>query len=284
MRVVRAGALGMCFGVRDALAALDAVADPARATIHGELVHNEVVLGDLRARGFAMADEGARDEVPSAPAVVITAHGISEAERSRLEVAGKQLIDTTCPLVRRAHLAARALASRGYFVLVVGRPSHVEVRGLAGDLDRFEVVADEATVRTYPADRLGVVFQTTTAPRRAEGILAAIRRANPHAEIRAVDTVCRPTKDRQRAVERLADEVEAVVVVGGRNSNNTRELAELARSRGRPVWHVRDAGDLDPGWFRGISVVGLTAGTSTLDATIDEVECALAAMGERDRP
>jgi 4-hydroxy-3-methylbut-2-enyl diphosphate reductase len=274
----------MCFGVRDALAALWEVPEPARAAIHGELVHNEAVLDSLRTRGFAMTSERDRERLPDAMLVVITAHGVSDTERSRLERAGKQLIDTTCPLVRRAHLAARALASRGYFVLVVGRPGHVEVRGLAEDLERAEVVADETAVRTYEADRLGVVFQTTTPPHRAESVLEAIRRANPHAEVRAVDTVCRPTKDRQRAVERLADEVEAIVVVGGRNSNNTRELVELARARGRPVWHVRDAGDLDARWFRGISVVGLTAGTSTLDTTIDEVERALAAVGAEDYP
>lgn len=278
MRVIRAEALGMCFGVRDALVALGGVADPSRTAIHGELVHNEVVLEGLRERGFTMAAESRRDALPAAPAVVITAHGVSDRERARLEAAGKRLIDTTCPLVKRVHVAAQGLAQRGYFVVVVGRPGHVEVRGIVEDLERVAVVADEASVETYPAERLGVVFQTTTAPSRAESILAAIRRANPQAEVRAVDTVCRPTKDRQGAVARLAEEVEAIVVVGGSRSNNTRELVELAREQGCPVWHVRDAAELDPSWFRGVAVVGLTAGTSTLNATIDAVEAALEAI------
>lgn len=283
MRVVKAQAMGMCFGVRDALAALGGLTDPARTAIHGELVHNEAVLASLRQRGFAMADESGRDSLPEAPSVVITAHGVSDRERERLTAGGKRLIDTTCPLVRRAHQAALGLARRGYFVLVVGRPGHVEVRGLFDDLPSGAIVDDEASVRTYPSDRLGVIFQTTTAPHRAGSILAAIRRANPQAEVREVDTVCRPTKDRQKAVAQLAQEAEVIVVVGGRQSNNTRELVALAREQGRPVWHVQGAGDLDPEWFQGISVVGLTAGTSTLPSTVDEVEGALLAMTEGGR-
>lgn len=284
MRVVRADAMGMCFGVRDALAALEGLDEPARATIHGELVHNEAVLGALRDRGFAMSDESGRRDLPPTDVVVITAHGVSDRERDRLESAGKHLVDTTCPLVRRAHLAARSLSARGYHVLVVGRPGHVEVRGIVEDLPAYDLVPDESAARRFEADRLGVVFQTTTAPRRAGAILGAIRRANPHAEVRAVDTVCRPTKLRQRAVERLISETDAVVVVGGRNSNNARELLELCRERGRPAWLVRDRSELDAAWFDGVRTVGLTAGTSTPDALIDGVERALAAINPVPAP
>jgi 4-hydroxy-3-methylbut-2-enyl diphosphate reductase len=279
MRVVRAEAMGMCFGVRDALAALGAVADPASVTIRGELVHNEAVLDGLRGRGFGMLAESVRDELPATPVVAVTAHGISDRERSRLESGGKRVLDTTCPLVRRAHLAARGLAERGYHVLVAGRPGHVEVRGIVEDLPSYDVVPDCDTVREYASRRLGVIAQTTTAPRKFQAICAAVRERNPAAEIRVIDTVCRPTEDRQLAVERLLEQVEAMVVVGGRNSNNTRELVELCRERGRPAWHVQGAGDLVAGWFEGVRVVGLTAGTSTLDATVDEVERALESLG-----
>src|SRR5262245_50220483 len=119
MRVIRAEVLGMCFGVRDALAAIDAIDEPAAVTIHGQLVHNEVVEAQLRVRGFATKGEAQRgDALPETQAVLITAHGISDRERERLAAAGKRLVDTTCPLVMRAHRAARDLQDEGYHVLV----------------------------------------------------------------------------------------------------------------------------------------------------------------------
>jgi 4-hydroxy-3-methylbut-2-enyl diphosphate reductase len=282
MHVLRADALGMCFGVRDALAVIESIADPHRVTIHGELVHNPAVLDRLEERGFSQVAESARDSapLPPTPHVLITAHGVSDAERSRLEDAGKQLIDTTCPLVSRAHRAARALHAQGYFVIVIGKPDHVEVRGLVGDLDNFAVVPSPSDARRFDHARLGIVCQTTTQPPVVAATHAALVRANPDArEIRLVDTVCRPTKERQRALERLLTHADAVVVVGGRNSNNTRALLARCRQSGVPAWHVDSASALDAAWFREVRVVGLTAGTSTLDQTVDEVHARLEEIG-----
>jgi 4-hydroxy-3-methylbut-2-enyl diphosphate reductase len=114
---------------------------------------------------------------------------------------------------------------------------------------------------------------------RVARIRAAIAARNPDADVRFVDTVCLPTKEHQRALERLLDRVDAVVVVGGRNSNNTRELAARCRERGKPAVHVQSAGELDPAWFKGFASVGLTAGTSTLPETIEEVHRALVWIG-----
>src|SRR5262249_37330119 len=118
MQVLRASVTGMCFGVRDALKQAERVERPTDVTIHGQLVHNEAVLAQLGARGFRMAGEEDRGGVPSTPSVLITAHGVSDVERRRLESAGKELIDTTCPLVRRVHQAAKALEAEGFYVLV----------------------------------------------------------------------------------------------------------------------------------------------------------------------
>ena len=134
---------------------------------------------------------------------------------------------------------------------------------------------------TYPADRLGVVCQTTVPRTRRRSSARRSRPRNPDAEVRFVDTVCRPTKDHQRSLVRLVERVEAVVVVGGRNSNNTKELVTLCRDRGLPVLHVQSAGDIDADWFRDFETVGLTAGTSTLDETIDEVDEALRRSARR---
>ena len=122
MKIIKADVLGMCFGVRDALTIIADVARPADVTIHGELVHNEKVLDDLAERGFRMVGESQRQALPMTQTVLITAHGVSDKERARLSGAGKQLIDTTCPLVTRAHQAAQKLQEDGRHVLVIGKP------------------------------------------------------------------------------------------------------------------------------------------------------------------
>lgn len=280
MKVIRAEVMGMCFGVRDALKVIDAVAEPRAVTIHGQLVHNEAVLTQLEHQGFATTAEGDRRVLPETPAVLITAHGVSDRERNRLAAAGKEILDTTCPLVTRVHSAALALQAEGYHVLVIGRRGHVEVQGIIEDLDHYDVIQSEVEVANYPARRLGVVCQTTATSRNVEQIRAAITARNPDAEIKFVDTVCLPTKEHQRSLERLLDQVEAIVVVGGRNSNNTRELVARCEERGIPALHVQNSSDLDAAWLAGFETVGLTAGTSTLDSTIEEVHRAILALSQ----
>jgi 4-hydroxy-3-methylbut-2-en-1-yl diphosphate reductase len=275
MKIIKADVLGMCFGVRDALAIIDDVERPETVTIHGELVHNEKVLDDLHERGFQMVGETSRQALPMTQTVLITAHGVSAKERLRLSDAGKQLIDTTCPLVTRAHQAAQKLQAEGRHVLVIGKRGHVEVQGIIEDLRSFDVIQSLDEVRTYSRAKLGVMCQTTTPVGHAEQLRAAIVERNPHADIEFIDTICHPTKDHQKALERLMDEVEAMVVVGGANSNNTRQLVLRCQERGLPAYHVRGPEDLCPEWFDGVDIVGLTAGTSTLDETIAAVERAL---------
>lgn len=278
MQIILADVLGMCFGVRDALAVIDDIDRPDNVTIHGELVHNEKVIDQLHMRGFHMVGEDRRTSLPVTDTVLITAHGVSQKERRRLEQAGKRLIDTTCPLVTRAHDAAQKLQRDGYYVLVIGKPGHVEVQGIVEDLDDFTILQTVDDVRAYPHRKLGIMCQTTTPADHAERIRKAVELKNPHAETRFIDTICNPTKDHQKALEKLLEQVQAVVVVGGRNSNNTKQLARRCEERGVPAFHVQDADDLRPEWFDGIDIVGLTAGTSTLEATIRRVHEALLAL------
>src|SRR4051812_13065235 len=159
MQIIKADVLGMCFGVRDALAIIDTVERPEGVTIHGELVHNEQVLTRLEARGFQMVKESRRRPLPLTDTVLVTAHGISNAERERLRRAGKQLVDTTCPLVERAHQAAQKPQEEGRHVLVIGKPGHVEVQGIVEDLRGYTIVQTPDEVRTYPHERLGIMCQ-----------------------------------------------------------------------------------------------------------------------------
>jgi 4-hydroxy-3-methylbut-2-enyl diphosphate reductase len=278
MRIITAAAAGMCFGVRDALEALATIERPRETAIYGELVHNDVVLHQLEMRGFRQMAETQRTELADASRIVITAHGISQRRRQQLVAAGKTLIDTTCPLVARLQRAAQDLARSGAFVVVIGHREHVEVEGIIGDLASFAVVPSIAAVGTYTAARLGVVCQTTFPGEQAAAIRRQIAICNPAAEILWVDTICQPTKDRQQALSELIDQVQAVVVVGGRHSHNTLRLADTCRKRGLAAFHVQHAKELIPSWFDRIDTVGLTAGTSTLPETIREVHDRLTAI------
>jgi 4-hydroxy-3-methylbut-2-enyl diphosphate reductase len=270
MKIIRARSLGMCFGVRDAIALAHEHADARPLTILGDLVHNTTVLADLRARGIAMAHEAAQVKTHT---VMVTAHGTSERTLANTRALGLDVVEATCPLVHVAHKAVRALVRDGYHPVIIGRRDHVEVRGLTDDLDDFDVVLDEDDVLALDEHpRIGIATQTTQSVERVQHLVGLIRRRFPQSDVRFIDTVCQPTKQRQNAARELARQCDLVIVVGGADSNNTRELASTCSQHGARVHHVQTEADLRPEWFRAASAVGLTAGTSTPDHVIDQIE------------
>lgn len=273
MKIIRATHLGMCFGVRDAVALAVAEAEAAPLTILGDLVHNPSVVNALRARGIAVAND-LRDV--RTHTVMVTAHGASRRALAGTRALGLDVVEATCPLVRVAHRAVAALVRDGYHVVIVGQRDHVEVRGLTGDLDAFDVILDEADVAALDEHpRIGVAAQTTQSIERVRRLVALIRRRFPRADVRHIDTVCKPTKDRQDAAVEMARACDVVVVVGGAASNNTRELANTCRRYCSRVHHVQGDPELRADWFHDRDVVGITAGTSTPDDVIDRVEEAI---------
>ncbi len=273
MRLIRATHLGMCFGVRDAIALALERADAGPLTILGDLVHNPTVLDALAAKGIAVAHDPAQVATPT---VMVTAHGASERSLARTRALGLTVVEATCPLVHVAHRAVKALARDGYHVVIVGQRDHVEVRGLTGDLDRFDVVlTDDDVLALDPHPRLGIAAQTTQPVEKVRRLVDLIRRRFPQSDVRCLDTVCKPTKDRQAAAIALSREADVVIVVGGRSSNNTRELVRTCARYCARVHHVETDADLRADWFHGAGVVGLTAGTSTPDAVIDRVEAGI---------
>jgi 4-hydroxy-3-methylbut-2-enyl diphosphate reductase len=273
MEVRMADHLGMCFGVRDAIDLALRLTRQAPLTILGDLVHNPDVVAAMDAVGAVRARQ---PEEVRTRALLLTAHGTSDRVKQHLRGRGHQVHDATCPLVKRAHLALAKLVAEGCYPIVIGQANHVEVRGLVGDLTEFAIVLHvddlgqlDDPVRRNP--RLGIVAQTTQPLALVHELVEAIRQRFPGADVRFVDTVCQPTKDRQDAVYRLIAESDAVVVVGGPESNNSRKLTELARGLGRPAFQVAGVAELRPEWFAGVGVVGVTAGTSTPDATIQAV-------------
>ncbi len=274
----------MCFGVRDAieLALNQSATEPL--TVLGDLVHNETILVDLRARGIKIAQSAAAVETPT---VMITAHGASGAAMARARERGLKVMEATCPLVHLAHRAVAKLVRDGYHPVIIGKREHVEVRGLTEDLRECDVVLSEADVlELRERARFGVAAQTTQPIEKVRGLVDLIRCRFPASEVRFVDTVCQPTKLRQNSAIELAQQAEVVVVIGGAESNNTRELVRTCSGYCGRVHHVQGANDLREEWFDGVRTVGVTAGTSTPDASIDEIEQwlnHLASRGNHDR-
>jgi 4-hydroxy-3-methylbut-2-en-1-yl diphosphate reductase len=268
MKILRASHLGMCFGVRDAIAL--AVSQTEPTTIFGNLVHNESVLRELRATGVEVVHHLTRIATNR---VMITAHGVSRKRLTSLAEAGHQIIEATCPLVRVAHRALEELIANGYFPVVVGQPDHVEVKGLTEDLQEYAVIlsADDV-LQLSERSRFGVISQTTQPVSRVQQLVQCMRLRFPASEIRLIDTVCQPTKLRQIAATELAARCDAVIVIGGLNSNNTRELVETCRKSCARVYHVQSAEDLHGTWLAGVGTIGITAGTSTPDHVVDAVE------------
>jgi 4-hydroxy-3-methylbut-2-enyl diphosphate reductase len=266
----------MCFGVRDAIALAEKRNRASPLTIFGDLVHNETVLANLRARGIRT---GNRIEEITTPTVMITAHGASDKTLAALKARGLNVLEATCPLVHHAHGAVKTLVRENFHPVIIGRRDHVEVRGLTQDLAEFDVIlTEEDALRLAGRPRFGVAAQTTQPIDRVRHLVELMRRHFPRSEIRFIDTVCQPTKQRQAAAIELAQQADVVIVIGGAHSNNTRELAATCRRFCPRVHHVTGAQDLRAEWFSGTKTIGLAAGTSTPDSLIDEVELRLRAM------
>ncbi|MBI3882484.1 MAG: 4-hydroxy-3-methylbut-2-enyl diphosphate reductase [Verrucomicrobia bacterium] len=269
MRILRATHLGMCFGVRDAIALAKHESAAGPVTVLGDLVHNETVLADLRSRGIRIERNAANIATPT---VMITAHGASDAAMERVRSRGLNVIEATCPLVHFAHRALRQLVDEGFHPVIIGKADHVEVRGMTEDLGDHDVVLTPVEVGQLSwRRRFGIVAQTTQPIARVRELVALLQRRFPDSEVRFADTVCQPTKQRQSAAEELAQRSDVVVVIGGAQSNNTRELVATCARFCPRVHHVQTTADLRAEWFEGAATVGVTAGTSTPDVVIEGV-------------
>ena len=270
MKVIRAEHLGMCFGVRDAIALAISHAESGPVTILGELVHNETVLAELRAKGIRVEAEAARVATKNA---IITAHGASEKRKNSAREHGLNLLEATCPLVHVAHRAVEKLVRNGFHPVIIGKRDHIEVRGLTEDLREFDVVLNETDVLLLKERRrFGIAAQTTQPIEKVRALVQLIRQRFPNSEVRFIDTVCQPTKQRQTAAIELAQQCDVVIVIGGAHSNNTRELVATCSRFCPRVHHVQTVKDLHSDWFVDAQTVGITAGTSTPDSAIDSVE------------
>jgi 4-hydroxy-3-methylbut-2-enyl diphosphate reductase len=280
MKVKRAAKYGFCSGVRIAdLKVKRFAATGARGAILGQVVHNERVVEEMETLGVRTVEEiGAVAE----PTIIFSAHGVPPSFHDEAKSGGLQVLDTTCKFVYDIHKESKQALVDGDHLIFIGDPKHREVIGYTHDLDpdRYHIVS---TVQAAEAidwsryERIKIFYQTTLNAEDFNDVVAAIQRTARQVE--RADTICYATKENQDAARVLArdPEVDVIVVIGGKKSANTKHLWEICREA-KPSYLVQGSDDLEVAWFSGARVVGLTAGSSTPDYVIDEVEQRLATL------
>lgn len=258
---------GTCYGVQRALDMALAAAPQAGENVQvhtlGPLIHNPIVVRELADAGVGLAET--LDDAATGT-VIIRAHGVVPQVIDAARERGLTVVDATCPYVKKVHVAAKRLVREGYRVVVVGEPGHPEVEGILGHAgDDAQVVscaadaadADELSLK----GKVGLVVQTTqTAQNLAEVVAAITPRVQ---ELRVINTICAATSERQQAAASLANRCDCMVIVGGKNSGNTRRLAQICADACERTHHIEEASELQAAWFASARHIGITAGAST---------------------
>lgn len=264
---------GACYGVNRALKMAREAADNS-GPVHtlGPLIHNPRVVDELAIQGVAVADTL---DAAGEGTLVLRSHGTAPQIVDEATRRGFSVVDATCPYVSKVQRKARQLAESGYAVVIIGEPGHAEVEGIRA-WGGEAVVAIADVPEKLPGDlppKVGVVIQTTQSADRVEAVLDALQGRVD--ELRVEETVCFATQERQAAAAELSARVELMIVIGGRNSGNTRRLYEICRARCEATHHIEDSAEIEPTWLDGIERIGITAGASTpadhIDAVCDRI-------------
>ena len=280
MEIKKAKTQGFCFGVAITLKkAEETLANPASGpvTTLGHIVHNPQMVESLEEKG--LIDARSVDDVESGT-LFVRAHGLPVDVFEKANAKGLTIVDATCPMVTKIHVQAERLRADGYKIVVVGDPNHPEVKGTLSHVPGAWIVQVPEDVDALPrASRVGVVVQSTWS---GVGFTEIVRKlSSKYYDVRAVNTICTDTHNRQSEAEKLATEVEVMVVVGGKTSANTKHLADLAATRGAVSYHIEGPDELQPQWFAGVRTAGLMSGASTPGWLVDKVEAQMEALSRR---
>lgn len=281
MKITLARVMGSCFGVEDAVEMAMDFDKAEDLTILGQLVHNPQTVRKLQERGIRLLNGIEDVDKIETRHVMITAHGAADLIKKKVAEKNLVILDATCPLVQHVHRTIKKMVKLGYFPVVIGEEKHVEVRGIVGDLVEYLVINRADQIESIPQEKrrkLGMVSQTTQNAQFSERLVEEIRARTDVDEVKFVNTVCKPTRDRQEAVEELSEQVDVMIVVGGKNSSNTRKLKILCEKKGIKAYHIESVDELRPEWFEGMQHAGITAGTSTPSYVIGEVHEAMLMM------
>lgn len=305
VEIIRANEMGFCMGVRRAVQIMELEASPEIPVFSvGEIVHNPHVVKRLADHGVMQlpGPDEVEGDIGIATAervkqgrVAITAHGVGERVLKELEGSGLDIVDTTCPIVTRAQRYGKKFVRDGWHVVIFGDPVHKEVRGIMGwtmdekgvshasIVEKPDIEHLRAFIENFPGgfpSKIGVMVQTTHKVEDFAKFVSNLMllQRDRNFEIHVVNTLCHATTGQQEAAANLAPTVDVMIVVGGKKSANTRHLREVCEEQGTRAYQIEGADEIEPAWFDGVQRIGLTAGASTPDYSVDEVEARIRAI------
>jgi 4-hydroxy-3-methylbut-2-en-1-yl diphosphate reductase len=274
-KVVIAQPRGYCAGVEMAVETVERTLQRHGAPVYvfHEIVHNQHVVQDFTRRGVRFVQS--IDEVPRGAKLVLSAHGVSPAvwEKAKAKQA-EIIIDATCPLVDKVHREVRKFAARGYWIILIGHERHDEIVGTSGEApERIRIVADVEDARAVDIpdpDKVIVLTQTTLSVDDTREVIDVLKERFPRMITPAKEDICYATQNRQDAVKQLAGEVELILVIGSRNSENSNQFCKVARARGTTAYLIDDHHAIDPSWLAGVERIGITSGASAPERLVQE--------------
>lgn len=278
MKVLLAQSAGFCFGVKRALDTVEREiekADGRPIYTYGPIIHNEIVVDDLKARGVRVMDENCDLDRLEKGTVIIRSHGVSSRVMEELKQDGFDVVDATCPFVLKIHRVVNEYAKKGYHIIITGNREHPEVEGIIGWIpgDDYEVIGsrEEAEAIDLPLDRkICLVSQTTFNYKKFEELVEIIE--NKGYSIFCLNTICSATAERQNEAAAVADKVDVMIVIGGKHSSNSQKLYEICKEINPRTFFIQSRDDLDLSVIESIDSVGITAGASTPQKIIQEVQ------------
>jgi 4-hydroxy-3-methylbut-2-enyl diphosphate reductase len=282
LEIITAKRAGFCFGVKRAMDITVEMAKKSGTGVYtlGPIIHNPQVIEKLEKEGIHPVKE---DEIEGREisALIIRTHGIPCQLYDKISAQGFRIIDATCPFVKKAQRYAKLLKENNYQVVILGDINHPEVKGLMSYAGEDVLVVNEHSDLPALKSKVGVIVQTTQPVEALKKVLSKI--VDRAEEVKVYNTICNSTALRLKETEEMARQADIMVVVGGKNSANTSQLAGLCRSLSVRTYHIETAEEIDPAWFEGINIVGITAGASTPEWIIKDVEKRIRDIGGKSR-
>jgi len=269
LKVTVSAAVGFCAGVQAAVKkAQEAAHQYGRVLMLGDIVHNEQVVSELSEMGVKVVEN--LDQIDNKTPVLFRSHGTPPSVWEAAREKGLSIIDATCPLVRQIHTEVKMLAAEGRRIIIIGDPNHDEVDGIASQVTDPVIVSDPESAEQLPLmKKIGVVAQSTQTMENVAAVVAVL--SSKCHDLRFINTICKPTRQRQEQIRELARNNDVMLVVGSRKSANTRRLYEIAARLNSATYLIENAGNILPEWFAGKTSVGIATGASTPPAVVDAV-------------
>ena len=278
MEVIRAKTAGFCFGVKRAVDTvyeqLEKASESTTIYTYGPIIHNEEVVKDMKQKGIIVLQSEAELDALTEGTVIIRSHGVEKAIYDKLNAKGIKIVDATCPFVKKIHNIVQKESTNGNYIIIVGNPQHPEVEGIRGWAGIKAVVVqtkEDIDKLTIPEnEKVCVVSQTTFNYNKFKELVEIILKKSY--DVSVLNTICNATKERQTEAQRIAEEVDAMIVIGDKHSSNTQKLFEICKNACKDTYYIQTLDDLDMNQLGSVETVGITAGASTPNNIIEEVQ------------